>query len=217
MKSSFMKDNGIFPMEVHISKTENDDDWCFKMRKQKERFPLLQLNLSVEKFWKGREGFFLTRETRKVDMYFDNTLKTQAFVSWKRFLNLATRTHQGNFVMKIVRFKRKGSNRESRAFLKNTIVFTREKNWCKAEIITGDIFGKPTFQVLWGLWKGENCNSKVLLKNSLHVKNWLQNRKNWNSQILSTTLWREIYLRTEWSFCDEFGIIQLLKDEISFQ
>lgn len=217
MKSSFMKDNGIFPMEVHISKTENDDDWCFKMRKQKERFPLLQLNLSVEKFWKDREGFFLTRETRKVDMYFDNTLKTQAFVSRKRFLNLATRTHQGNFVMKIVRFKRKGSNRESRAFLKNTIVFTREKNWCKAEIITGDIFGKPTFQVLWGLWKGENCNSKVLLKNSLHVKNWLQNRKNWNSQILSTTLWREIYLRTEWSFCHEFGIIQLLKDEISFQ
>ena len=45
-----MKDNDIFPMEVHISKTENDDDWCFKMRKQKERFPLLQLNLSVEKF-----------------------------------------------------------------------------------------------------------------------------------------------------------------------
>ena len=85
MKSSFMKDNGIFPMEVHISKTENDDDWCFKMRKQKERFPLLQLNLSVEKFWKGREGFFLTRETRKVDMYFDNTLKTQAFYHERDF------------------------------------------------------------------------------------------------------------------------------------
>lgn len=163
---------------------------------------------------KAGRDFFLTRETRKVDMYFDTTLKTQAFVSWKRFLTVA---HQGNFVMKIVRFKRKGSNRESRAFLKKYHSFYKRKNWCKAEIITGDIFGKPTFQVLWGLWKGENCNSKVLLKNSLHVKNWLQNRKNWNSQILSITFWREIYLRTEWSFCDEFGIIQLLKDEISFQ
>ena len=121
----------------------------------------------MKSFEKAGSDFFLTRETRKVDMYFDNTLKTQAFLSWKRFLNLATRTHQGNFVMKIVRFKRKGSNRESRAFLKK----------CKAEIITGDIFGKPTFQVLWGLWKRESCNSKVLLKSSLHVKNWLQNRK----------------------------------------
>ena len=135
MKSSFMKDNGIFPMEVHISKTENDDDWCFKMRKQKERFPLLQLNLSVEKFWKGREGFFLTRETRKVDMYFDNTLKTQAFLSWKRFLNLATRTHQGNFVMKIVRFKRKGSNRESRAFLKKYHSFYKRKIDVKQKLL----------------------------------------------------------------------------------
>lgn len=77
----------------------------------------------------------MTRETRKVDMYFDNTLKTQAFVSRKRFLNLATRTHQGNFVMKIVRFKRKGSNRESRAFLKNTIVFTREKIDVKQKLL----------------------------------------------------------------------------------
>lgn len=80
-------------------------------------------------------GIFLTRETRKVDMYFDTTLKTQAFVSWKRFLNLVTRTHQGNFVMKIVRFKRKGSNRESRAFLKKYHSFYKRKIDVKQKLL----------------------------------------------------------------------------------
>lgn len=68
-------------------------------------------------------------------MYFDTTLKTQAFVSWKRFLNLATRTHQGNFVMKIVRFKRKGSNRESRAFLKKYDSFYKRKIDVKQKLL----------------------------------------------------------------------------------
>lgn len=149
MKSSFMKDNGIFPMEVHIGKW-----WRLVLQNAKAKGTISSSTIKLVG-WKvlKRPGviFFLTRETRKEDMYFDTTLKTQAFVSWKRFLNLATRTHQGNFVMKIVRFKRKGNNRESRAFLKKYHSFYKRKNWCKAEIITGDIFGKPTFQVLWGL------------------------------------------------------------------
>ena len=53
-----MKDDGMFLMAAHITKTESDDDWCFNLWRQKERYRILKLNLSNEKFCKTSDFFY---------------------------------------------------------------------------------------------------------------------------------------------------------------
>lgn len=105
---------------------------CFKLWEQKGRFLLLNQTCRL----KGVIFLYKRNLSHERWTYSLIILEiTQSFVTSRRFLNFAIRTHQGHISMKMVAIE-KESNCKSQTFLKNSIfVSSKKKNDAKQELL----------------------------------------------------------------------------------